>query len=69
MKDRELRSQWRTIEPRIREHFGKLSEGDILEIRGQKDVFLAKLEERYGISRREALKEFNKFLGGLAVKA
>lgn len=53
----QFENQWSQIRPVIREKWSKLTEEDIRAINGRYEVFISKLQERYGFTRDEAEEE------------
>lgn len=56
MNTDQIKGNWKQLKGQIKEAFGKLTDDDLVQIEGRKDVLLGKLQERYGITREEAEK-------------
>jgi uncharacterized protein YjbJ (UPF0337 family) len=54
-----IEGQWKQFKGSIREKWGKLTDDDIEQIAGNKDKFLGRLQERYGISRDQAERDLD----------
>lgn len=54
--------QWKQIKGRIKQSWGVLTDDDVEQISGKKEVLLGKLQEKYGYSRMEAQRELDDFL-------
>ena len=52
--------KWKQLKGTIRENWGKLTDDELDEIGGRKDHFLGKVQEKYGINKDEAEKEWDK---------
>ncbi|MEH6356946.1 MAG: CsbD family protein [Marinobacter sp.] len=52
--------KWKQLKGKVRENWGKLTDDDLDEIGGRKDYFLGKVQERYGLSKQDAEKEWDK---------
>jgi uncharacterized protein YjbJ (UPF0337 family) len=52
--------QWRQMKGKIQEKWGKLSDDDIDQIDGKAERFCGIVQERYGLSRDQAEKEFDR---------
>lgn len=50
----QLKGNWTQLQGKVKEQYGKLTDDDLMEIDGQKDVLVGKLQERYGITLEEA---------------
>ncbi len=53
-----LKGEWRQLRGRVRKEWGKLTNADIAEIKGDSEVLLGRLQERYGHTREEVEREF-----------
>jgi uncharacterized protein YjbJ (UPF0337 family) len=56
----QVAGNWKQFQGTVREKWGKLTDDDLEVIAGKRDKLLGKIQERYGISKEEAEKEFNK---------
>ncbi len=52
--------KWNEIKGDMRKWWGKLTEDDWEAIKGQRDVLLGRLQQRYGWSRMQAEEEYNR---------
>lgn len=55
-----LEGNWTQLKGKVRENWGKLTDDDVDEIAGKKENFVGKIQERYGIERDEAEKEWDR---------
>jgi len=55
-----LKGQWKQASGTLKENWGKLTDDDLQEIDGSLEVFQGKMQEKYGMKKEEAEKEFNK---------
>lgn len=60
MNDDTLEGDWKQLKGKVRENWGKLTDDDIDEIRGRKENFVGKIQEKYGLKKDEAEKEWDK---------
>jgi uncharacterized protein YjbJ (UPF0337 family) len=58
-----LKGQWKQLKGRLRRQWARLTDDDIGQIEGDRDVLLGKLQEYYGKSREEAERELDSWLG------
>jgi uncharacterized protein YjbJ (UPF0337 family) len=58
-----LQGKWKQITGDLKKSFGKLTDDDLLQIEGNSDKMLGKLQERYGYTREQAQTEWSKFTG------
>jgi uncharacterized protein YjbJ (UPF0337 family) len=57
-----LKGRWNQLKGDIRTRWGKITDDDLLQIQGNAEQFIGKLQERYGYKREQAEKELNDFL-------
>jgi uncharacterized protein YjbJ (UPF0337 family) len=57
-----LKGKWNQVKGTIRSRWGKLTDNDVMEIQGDTEKMLGKLQERYGYAREQAEKELDEFL-------
>lgn len=48
---------------KAKEQWGKLTDDDLLLLKGKKEAFLGKLQERTGLAKEAAEKELDAFIG------
>ncbi len=56
----QVAGNWKQFQGTVKEKWGKLTDDDLTVIGGKRDQLLGKIQERYGITKEEAEKEFNK---------
>jgi len=54
-----LRGQWTQLKGKIREQWGELADDDLDEIQGRSEQLIDRLQQRYGIARDEAQRQFD----------
>lgn len=52
-----LKGKWNQLQGEARKQWGKLTDDDVAEVKGERDKLVGKLQERYGIARDEAEKQ------------
>ena len=57
-----LKGAWKQLKGNAKLKWGKLTDDDLMEIDGNKDILLGKLQERYGYSKAEAQKDYDAWL-------
>ncbi len=55
-----LEGNWKQLKGKVRENWGKLTDDEVEEIGGRKDNFVGKIQEKYGLNKDEAEKEWDK---------
>lgn len=61
MNSDQVAGKWKQMTGTVKEKWGKLTDDDLTVIGGQKDVLVGKIQERYGITKEEALKQATEF--------
>ncbi len=57
----QMKGNWTQFKGHIRQQWGKLTDDEIDQIEGQREILIGKLQERYGIAREEAEKQVKAF--------
>jgi uncharacterized protein YjbJ (UPF0337 family) len=57
-----LKGQWKQLQGRARQQWGKLTDDDLATIKGDRDVLLGKIQEHYGRTREQAMKDVDEWL-------
>ncbi len=52
---------WKQFVGKAREKWGKLTESDWETVAGKKDQLVGKIQERYGIAREEAQRQYDEY--------
>ena len=57
-----LKGRWNQMKGEIRSKWGKLTDDDMMQIQGDAQKLIGKLQERYGLKREQAEKDLNDFM-------
>jgi uncharacterized protein YjbJ (UPF0337 family) len=57
-----LEGKWKQLSGEIRKKWGELTDDDLDQAMGQKDILIGKLQERYGYTREKAKAELDTWL-------
>ena len=57
-----LKGRWNQMKGDVRSKWGKLTDDDMMQIQGDAQKLIGKLQERYGLKREQAEKDLNDFL-------
>jgi uncharacterized protein YjbJ (UPF0337 family) len=57
----EIEGEWKQIKGKVKQKWAELTDDEVDEIGGKKDVLVGKVQKRYGIARDEAEKQVNDF--------
>ncbi len=59
----QLEGNWKKFKGRVQAEWGDLTDDEIDQIQGHRDMLIGTLQERYGIAREEAEKQVKRFEG------
>ena len=59
-----LKGRWNQLKGHLRKQWGRLTDDDIDQIQGQRDILLGKLQEYYGKDREQNERELDRWLEG-----
>ena len=65
----QIQGKWTQMKGGIRTKWGKLTDDDLDVIAGQRDKFLGKLQERYGMSKEQAERDLDEWRNSLEKRA
>ena len=57
-----LKGRWSQMKGDIRSRWGKLTDDDMMQIQGDTEKLIGKLQERYGMKREQAERDLNEML-------
>jgi len=57
MNSDQFEGKWKQLKGSVKQRWGKLTDDDVTMLSGKKDELVGKLQERYGITREQALRE------------
>ena len=58
-----IKGAWNQSQGEVKVQWGKLTDNDVLEIDGRRDILVGKIQTRYGVSREEAERQVGGFEG------
>lgn len=61
INEQTLKGKWHEYKGKIKEKWGKLTDNDITEINGKREILLGKIEQRYGYEKAKAEQELKNF--------
>lgn len=59
--------QWTRFRSKAKEQWGELTDNDLLEVNGRFEVLLTKIQEKYGIERKDAKDQIDLWTAHLTV--
>jgi uncharacterized protein YjbJ (UPF0337 family) len=64
MNEDTLKGQWSQLKGQLRKQWGRLTDDDIDQIKGDRDILLGKLQEYYGKNRDQNERDLENWLDG-----
>jgi uncharacterized protein YjbJ (UPF0337 family) len=61
----QIEGKWKELKGQARTKWGKLTDDDLENVGGKKDMLLGRLQQRYGYKRDQAEKEVDAWIKGL----
>ncbi|WP_071796553.1 CsbD family protein [Natronohydrobacter thiooxidans] len=58
----EIKGKWTQLSGSIKEKWGKLTDDDLKEAEGNRDILIGKIQEKYGVAKEEAAKQVNDWM-------
>ena len=58
MNNERIKGNWNQFKGKIKEKWGRLTDDDLDVAEGQRDQLIGKIQERYGIAKEEAERQF-----------
>jgi uncharacterized protein YjbJ (UPF0337 family) len=56
-----FKGQWKQLKGKVQQQWGRLTDDDLAEINGDRDLLIGKLQELYGRSREDAEKDLDRW--------
>ena len=53
----QIEGNWKQLQGRAKQQWGNLTDDDLTQIDGKREVLIGKLQQRYGIVREQAMKK------------
>jgi uncharacterized protein YjbJ (UPF0337 family) len=57
-----VKGQWKQLKGKVRQRWGKLTDDDVAEIEGDREVLAGKIQEYYGRTREQAEEELKRWI-------
>jgi uncharacterized protein YjbJ (UPF0337 family) len=61
MNQDQAAGKWKQFKGKVKEQWGKLTDDDLQMVEGKRDQLIGRLQERYGIARDDAERQFREF--------
>ena len=57
----QIEGNWKQFKGHAQQQWGKLTDDELDQIEGQREVLIGKIQERYGIAKEEAERQVDEF--------
>jgi uncharacterized protein YjbJ (UPF0337 family) len=57
----QIEGQWKQFTGKVRTKWGKLTDDDISQVKGKRDILAGRIQQRYGIAKEEAERQLDDF--------
>jgi uncharacterized protein YjbJ (UPF0337 family) len=61
MNKNQLKGNWLQLKGTVKEKWGDLTDDEVEQIAGDRDILLGKIQEKYGIAQEEAEKQIKEW--------
>ncbi len=58
----QVKGKWTEMSGRVRQQWGKLTDSDVEEAKGDRDVLAGKIQNQYGVTKEEAERQIDDWL-------
>ncbi|MHA6325078.1 CsbD family protein [Roseivivax sp. CAU 1753] len=65
MNTDELKGRWTEFKGKVREEWGDLTDDEVAETQGEREQLIGKIQAKYGKTREQAEREFDKWVSRL----
>jgi uncharacterized protein YjbJ (UPF0337 family) len=63
----QITGKWKQFGGEVKKQWGKLTDDEVMEIDGRRDILAGKLQEKYGIAKEAANKQIDEWANKLKV--
>ena len=57
----QIKGQWKQAKGELRKQWGELTDDEVEQIKGERDILAGKIQERYGITKQEADRQIDEW--------
>ena len=61
----QIAGEWKQVKGEARKTWGKLTDNDLEQVKGQRDILAGKIQERYGIAKEDANRQIDEWANKL----
>ena len=60
-----FKGKWNQLKGNVRKQWGKLTDDDLEQVKGDEEVLLGRIQERYGHTKDQARQDLNRWLDSM----
>ena len=61
----QVAGKWKQFSGQVKKQWGSLSDDELMQVNGRRDVLVGKIQEKYGVAREEANKQIDEWISKL----
>ena len=61
----QVAGKWKQFSGQVKKKWGNLSDDELMQVNGRRDILVGKIQEKYGIAREEANKQIDEWVSKL----
>ena len=61
----QVAGKWKQFSGHAKKKWGNLSDDELMQVNGRRDILVGKIQEKYGIAREEASKQIDEWISKL----
>ena len=61
----QIAGKWKQFSGQVKKKWGSLTDDELMQVNGRRDVLVAKIQERYGVAKEEANKQIDEWISKL----
>lgn len=58
----QIQGNWKQFTGKVKKKWGKLTDDELTEIDGRREIFIGRLQEKYGYEKERAEKDLSEFI-------
>jgi uncharacterized protein YjbJ (UPF0337 family) len=63
----QIAGQWKQVKGEARKKWGKLTDDELMQVDGNRDILAGKIQEKYGIAKEDVNKQIDEWAAKLKV--
>jgi uncharacterized protein YjbJ (UPF0337 family) len=63
----QIAGQWKQVKGEARKKWGKLTDDELMQVDGNRDILAGKIQEKYGIAKEDVTKQIDEWAAKLKV--